>query len=150
MAIVVDYESPFGRLFLTEDDGAITRVSWNGQTASGSSKLLAEAFRQLEAYFSRQATTFDLPLRIVGSEFQKAVCAQIEAIPYGETRTYGEIATTLRQPAQAVGGACGGNPIAIIVPCHRVVGATGLTGYSDAGGVETKAELLRHEGALLI
>ena len=150
MTVVADYYSPVGRLFLTEEEGAITRVSWSGQISGGSSELLAEAIRQLEAYFSRQAESFELPLRIVGSDFQRAVCAQMEAIPYGKTRTYGEIATTLRRPAQAVGSACGSNPIAIIVPCHRVVGATGLTGYSGGGGVETKAALLRHEGALLI
>ena len=96
MTVVAVYDSPVGRLFLTEEEGAITRVSWTGQTTGDSSQLLAEAIRQLEAYFSRQTETFELPLRIIGSEFQKAVCAQIEAIPYGKTRTYGEIATTLR------------------------------------------------------
>ena len=69
------------------------------------------------------------------------------AVPFGHTRTYGEIARDLGVPAQAVGGACGGNPIPILVPCHRVMGAKGLTGFSGAGGVETKVALLRHEGA---
>ncbi|MGR3474550.1 MAG: methylated-DNA--[protein]-cysteine S-methyltransferase, partial [Sulfitobacter sp.] len=89
----------------------------------------------------------DLPLRVMGSDFQRAVCTAILAIPFGHTRTYGEIARDLGVPAQAVGGACGGNPIPVIIPCHRVMGAKGLTGFSGAGGVETKVALLRHEGA---
>jgi len=83
----------------------------------------------------------------MGSDFQRAVCTAILAIPFGHTRTYGEIARDLGVPAQAVGGACGGNPIPVIIPCHRVMGAKGLTGFSGAGGVETKVALLRHEGA---
>jgi methylated-DNA-[protein]-cysteine S-methyltransferase len=81
------------------------------------------------------------------TDFQRDVCAVMFAIPFGYTRTYGEIAKNLGVPAQAVGQACGGNPIPIIIPCHRVIGANGLTGFSGEGGVETKVALLRHEGA---
>ena len=77
----------------------------------------------------------------------QAVCAEMSAIPFGDTVTYGDIATKLAIPAQVVGQACGQNPVPVIVPCHRVMGAKGLTGYSGAGGVETKVALLRHEGA---
>ncbi len=90
---------------------------------------------------------FDLPLHVQGSDFQRAVCERIAAIPYGETTSYGAIAKALNAPAQAVGAGCGGNPIALIIPCHRVLGATGLGGFSARGGVETKVWLLRHEGA---
>jgi methylated-DNA-[protein]-cysteine S-methyltransferase len=90
---------------------------------------------------------FDLPLKVNGSDFQRAVCAAMSAIPFGETCTYGDIAKGLGVPAQAVGQACGGNPIPVIIPCHRVIGAKGLTGFSGAGGVETKVALLRHERA---
>jgi methylated-DNA-[protein]-cysteine S-methyltransferase len=86
-------------------------------------------------------------LRVKGTDFQRDVCDAMSAIPFGYTRTYGEIAKDLGVPAQAVGQACGGNPIAVIIPCHRVMGAKGLTGFSGAGGVETKVALLRHEGA---
>ena len=90
---------------------------------------------------------FDLPLRVEGSDFQRAVCDAMLAIPVGETRTYGDIARDLKAPAQAVGQGCGGNPIPIIIPCHRVLGASSLGGFSGAGGIETKVALLRHERA---
>ena len=142
----------FGRLAVTAQDGAITKLVWssvddgvgNGETPP----LLQEAAAQLRAYDKGQLQVFDLPLRVLGSPFQQAVCDAMLAIPYGDTCTYGDIAKALNHPAQAVGGACGGNPIPIIIPCHRVMGAGGrLTGFSGAGGVETKVALLRHEGA---
>lgn len=136
----------FGPLTLTEDDGAIVRVEWDGDGAD-ETPLLVEAARQLRAYDAGELTVFDLPLRVAGSDFQRAVCAQMSAIPFGDTVTYGDIAKALDQSAQAVGSACGGNPIPIIIPCHRVMGAKGLTGFSGKGGVETKVALLRHEGA---
>ena len=103
--------------------------------------------RQLRAYDAGELTAFDVSLRVKGSDFQRDVCAQISAIPFGETVTYGDISKVLGMPAQAVGSACGGNPIPVIIPCHRVMGAKGLTGFSGKGGVETKVALLRHEGA---
>jgi methylated-DNA-[protein]-cysteine S-methyltransferase len=137
----------FGDLILTEEDGAITALGWGVSDAQDSSDLLERAVAQLAAYDAGQLEVFDLPLRVRGSAFQQAVCEAITAIPFGETRTYGEIAKALGVPAQAVGQACGANPIPVIIPCHRVMGAKGLTGFSGAGGVETKVALLRHEGA---
>ena len=139
--------TPFGDLTLTEEDGAITALGWGQATRQDCSDLLDAALRQLKEYATDKRQSFDLPLRIKGSDFQRAVCTAILAIPFGDTRTYGEIARDLGVPAQAVGGACGGNPIPVIIPCHRVMGAKGLTGFSGAGGVETKVALLRHEGA---
>ena len=107
---------------------------------------LAQARAQLDAYFCGELTTFDLPLAATGTAFQKRVWAALVEIPYGETRSYGEIASRIGQPgaARAVGLANGRNPIGIIVPCHRVVGADGsLTGYG--GGVERKRALLELE-----
>jgi methylated-DNA-[protein]-cysteine S-methyltransferase len=101
----------------------------------------------LQAYFQRDLTIFDLPLSVTGSTFQRAVCDQISQIPFGETRTYGDIAKALGAMPQAVGQACGANPLPILIPCHRVMGAKGLTGFSGAGGVETKLALLKLEGA---
>lgn len=108
--------------------------------------LLAEAERQLNEYFAGLRTGFDLPLRAAGTAFQQAVWSELRKIPYGETRTYGQLAAALGRPkaCRAVGGACHRNPIGIIVPCHRVVGASGsLTGY--AGGLEAKRYLLELE-----
>ena len=137
----------FGDLVLTETDGRITALRWGRATAEESSHVLEEARRQLIAYDAGKLEVFDLPLHIQGSDFQRAVCAAMSAIPFGETCTYGDIAKALSVPAQAVGQACGANPIPVIIPCHRVMGAKGLTGFSGAGGVETKVALLRHEGA---
>lgn len=137
----------FGDLVLLQEADAIAAVRWGRARQEGSSALLEEAARQLAAYDQGTREAFDLPLKVEGSAFQRAVCDAIYAIPFGETRTYGDIAKSLGAPAQAVGQACGGNPIPIIIPCHRVMGAKGLTGFSGAGGVETKVALLKHEKA---
>jgi methylated-DNA-[protein]-cysteine S-methyltransferase len=136
----------FGPLTLLEEDGSIVRVEWDG-TGVDETPLLCEAARQLGAYDAGALEVFDLPLRVAGSDFQRAVCSQMSAIPFGETVTYGDIAKALAQSPQAVGSACGGNPMPILIPCHRVMGAKGLTGFSGKGGVETKVALLRHERA---
>ena len=113
--------------------------------------LLREAARQLEAYFTGAATSFDLPLQARGSEFQQRVWGELQRIGYGETATYGEVAARLGlagHAARAVGAANGRNPIPIVIPCHRVVGANGvLTGYG--GGIERKRCLLALEGGAL-
>lgn len=140
-------DTQFGRLTLVEDEGAITAVRWNGTDAGAPTELLKEAAQQLAEYDAGRRESFDLPLTVRGSAFQQDVCTAMRAIPFGETVTYGDIARDLGAMPQAVGQACGGNPIPIIIPCHRVMGAKGLTGFSGAGGVETKVALLRHEGA---
>lgn len=140
-------ETPVGVLELSSDGEAITSVRWGGAGQS-ETPVLREAVRQISAYFEGSLTAFDVPLRVQGSDFQHAVCTAMQGIAYGDTKTYGEIAKDLGCTAQAVGQACGANPIPIIIPCHRVMGANGrLVGFSGAGGVETKVALLRHEGA---
>lgn len=139
-------DTPTGAFVLTEEEGAITRATW-GRGGSDHTPLLDRAATQLSEYFRGEREVFDLPLRVGGSVLQRAVCDAIAAIPYGFTRTYGEIARDLGSSAQAVGQCCGGNPIPVIIPCHRVMGARGLTGFSGQGGVETKVALLRLEGA---
>ncbi len=146
-------QTQFGRFCIIEEDGAITRLDWDGEDEGEATPLLREAAAQLAAYDAGTLTEFDLPMRVTGTPFQQAVCKAMSAIPFGETVTYGDIAKALDHPAQAVGGACGNNPIPIMIPCHRVMGAGGkLTGFSGAGGVETKVALLIHEnaGGLLI
>ena len=139
-------ETPLGWVTLTEDDGAITALNWTGGH-SDHTNVLDRATEQLSAYFAHDLMAFDLPLRPHGDTFQQSVCTAMQAIPYGETREYGQIAKDLGSMPQPVGNACGGNSIAIIIPCHRVVGATGLGGFSAPGGIETKIALLKHEGA---
>jgi len=148
-------ECPAGRLILRESDGAITRLHWMGPASASDvpksgedSPLLAEAARQLAAYFAGERQDFDLPLAPAGSAFHKDVWRLMCEIPFGKTATYGDLARQLESAAQPVGSACGANPIAILIPCHRVVAASGLGGFSGGVGVESKRFLLHHEGAL--
>jgi len=116
-------QTQFCLLTVTEQDGAITALDWSRVAHAGDSDLLREACAQLAAYDAGTREAFDLPLDVQGSGFQRDVCEAMAAIPFGYTRTYGEIARDLGVPAQAVGQACGGNPIPVIIPCHRVMGA---------------------------
>ncbi len=142
--------SPVGPLTLFADSGAIVAVEWGRAGDAEPSALLEEALRQLDAYFDGKLKSFDLPLHPAGSAFQRAVWGQLRRIPYGRTPTYGDIADALMSAPRTVGGACGKNPIPIIVPCHRVVGKGGrLGGFSAFAGLETKIALLRLEGYLI-
>ena len=142
-----------GLLRIVEENDAIVQIQFEqeqktaGDAALQDTPLLLEAKRQLEEYFAGLRAGFSLPLNPQGTAFQKKVWQQLEAIPYGQTRTYGQIAAAVGQPtaSRAVGGANHNNPIAIVIPCHRVIGANGkLTGY--AGGLDIKEKLLRLEG----
>jgi len=143
---VIAVDTPVGRLGIAERDGRIVRVSWSATPFGQPTGLLTEAARQMAAYFAGESTGFDLPLDPGGSELERRVFDAMRAIPYGRTRTYGEIARDLGTYGEPVGKACGANPIPVIIPCHRVLSATGLGGYSGAGGIETKIALLKLEG----
>ena len=149
-------DSPIGELRIVEQDGTITAIEFSplrdhdGRPRgdrSDASPVLVETVRQLRAYFDRDLKEFDLPLAPAGSDFQKSVWAQLLLIGYGDTASYGEIAKRLGRTnaaSRAVGLANGSNPIPIVIPCHRVIGADGtLTGY--AGGIERKQTLLELE-----
>lgn len=141
----LNIDSPYGRLTLSEENGQLTRVRWGG-TGDDATDLLTDAATQLADYFAGTRRAFDLPVAFrpgLQGEVMKAMCA----IPFGETRTYGDLAKALGAPAQAIGQACGANPVPVIVPCHRILGASGLGGFSAPGGVEVKVALLKHEGA---
>ncbi|WP_071672858.1 methylated-DNA--[protein]-cysteine S-methyltransferase [Nioella nitratireducens] len=140
-------DSPLGPLVLTEEGGAITALDWGACGTAPNSDVTRQAAGELAAYFAGRLTDFTVPLAPRGSGFQQAFYHALCAIPFGETRTYGDLAGALGVSAQAIGQACGANPIPVLIPCHRVLGATGLGGYSGAGGVETKLALLRLEGA---
>ena len=139
-------DTPIGPVSVVVRDGAVVKLDW--AVCDGPSNPLAvQAVQQLSEYFAGTRQVFDLPLAPQGSAFQQKLCAALCAIPFGQTRTYGDLSKRLGVPAQAIGQACGANPIPIIIPCHRVLGTNGLGGFSGAGGVEGKVQLLRHEGA---
>ena len=140
--------SPVGNLVIDEKDAAIVAIRWGDERRFNGSPLLAEAARQLEAYFAGTLTRFDLPLCPAGSNFEHQVWSAMQKIPYGETACYGDLAAKIRSVPRAVGGACGKNPIPIVIPCHRVLAKSGLGGYSGEGGLKTKQALLTLEGAL--
>jgi methylated-DNA-[protein]-cysteine S-methyltransferase len=157
MTIHSYHESPLGTLTLVAEGGALTGVYFNDHARRPLKVPLGErdddAFdavkQQLDEYFAGMRTSFDVPLAPVGDTFQRRVWNELLRIPYGETRSYGAIAQLLgdKRLARAVGSANGRNPLAIIVPCHRVIGSDGsLTGY--AGGLDRKRELLSREGSL--
>ncbi|MFV0475927.1 MAG: methylated-DNA--[protein]-cysteine S-methyltransferase [Pikeienuella sp.] len=139
-------DTALGRFTISATDKAITALRWGGSGAD-ETPLLAEAAAQLIAYADGALQEFNLPLAPEGGPLQQAVMMAMRAIPYGLTRTYGDLARALDAPAQAVGRACGANPIPIIIPCHRITGTGKLGGFSAPGGVESKIMLLRHEGA---
>jgi methylated-DNA-[protein]-cysteine S-methyltransferase len=145
--------SPVGELKLVATDDGLTAILWENDdprrvrlnivAEDRTHPVLADTERQLNEYFSGNRTTFDMKLDFAGTEFQRKVWAALLTIPFGETRSYGEIAKQIGSPkaVRAVGAANGRNPISIVTPCHRVIGSNGkLTGF--AGGLATKAQLL--------
>jgi methylated-DNA-[protein]-cysteine S-methyltransferase len=139
-------QSPVGPLSLVEEKEHLTQLDWRPAEGSQETPLLVEARRQLAAYFAGKLKRFDLPLALRGTAHQQQVWQAIQRIPYGQTRTYGEVAHEVGSGPRPVGTACGRNRIAIIVPCHRVLGASnnGMGGYGDQGLV-TKRFLLTLE-----
>lgn len=150
-------DSPVGPLLAAGDENALHFLSFPARHKSfgprpewrQSTALFADLRRQLAAYFAGELRCFDIPLRLSGTAFQNAVWRHLAEIPFGETRTYGEVAAALGRPtaSRAVGAANGSNPLPILLPCHRVIGADGsLVGFG--GGLPVKKYLLRHEGVL--
>lgn len=149
------YASPIGEFMLEASEGKLVALAFDGKEDDVSTRedalVLDEAKRQLDAYFAKRTMTFTLPLAPRGTAFQTQVWKALREIPSGETKSYGAIATSLGKPTafRAVGGANHVNPIAIIIPCHRVIGASGkLVGY--AGGLHRKEWLLAHEAKQLM
>lgn len=153
-------DSPIGSLTLVATDDGLAAILWanDGEhrvrldigAEDREHRVLAETERQLREYFARARTEFSLTLDVVGTAFQRTVWGALRTIPFGETRSYSQIARQIGKPAatRAVGAANGRNPVSIVTPCHRVIGATGeLTGF--AGGLDVKAYLLALEGATM-
>lgn len=142
MSHVINIETPIGLLYARGQE-AITHLGWAKQVDASPNKLLREAQRQIQAFFLGELILFDLPLSPKGTPFQRRVWQHLGSIPYGHTMTYGAVGATLSTSPRAVGGACGANPIPLIIPCHRVLGRNGyLTGYSGGRGLKTKEALL--------
>ncbi|MEE8517208.1 MAG: methylated-DNA--[protein]-cysteine S-methyltransferase [Alphaproteobacteria bacterium] len=141
--------SPVGPLILSQGVNGLQSLDWGDDSFDTETDVLAEAKRQLEAYFRGELKTFELPFAPMGTPFQQKVWRRLRQIPYGDTVSYGELAAKLGTGPRAVARACATNPLAIFIPCHRVVAASGsLTGYSGGQGVHTKRALLRLEGAM--
>jgi len=148
MSTLLYLDTTIGRVGIVEENGALTRLLLPGEAAPrealpGETPLLRKAARELSEYFAGRQKTFDLPLAPEGTAFQKRVWEALGAIPYGRTCSYGDIAAAIGSPraGRAVGGANHRNPLPILIPCHRVVGADGsLTGYG--GGLDVKRALL--------
>lgn len=149
-------DSPIGRIELTGNGSAVTSLTIEKagrlpleEVDEQSDPVLETAARQLVEYFAGTRTTFDVPVVLTGTEFQRAVWAGLAALGFGEFTSYGELGRSTGRPAagRAVGGAVGANPIPIIVPCHRVLASNNrITGYSGGNGIPTKVWLLEHEG----
>jgi len=144
MTFSTQFPTTVGALTLEGDDRALTRVAFGAARApQGDAEAVAAAAIQLEQYFAGERMEFDLDVELDGTEFERRVWDEVRAIPYGQTATYAEIARRIGRPgaSRAVGRANGRNPLAVIVPCHRVIGSDGsLTGY--AGGIAMKRALL--------
>jgi methylated-DNA-[protein]-cysteine S-methyltransferase len=157
MALFFKYvDSPVGKLKVIASEQGLVAILWENDnplrvrleraTEDADQPILRQTEQQLEEYFSGSRKSFSIPLDIRGTSFQKDVWQQLLAIPFGQTRSYGELAKQLGRPlaSRAVGAANGRNPLSIVVPCHRVIGSSGkLTGF--AGGLDTKARLLELE-----
>jgi methylated-DNA-[protein]-cysteine S-methyltransferase len=137
--------TPVGDITVFEEDGAIVSLDWGWVAQQTPSPVLENAREQLQAYFDGSLTTFDLPLAPAGSAYRRQVWQALRDIPYGETRSYQDIAGQAGGSPRSVGQANGHNPIPLIIPCHRVVATTHIGGYSGGDGLPTKRWLLALE-----
>ncbi len=149
--------TPFGVLLVRAEDDEITAVAWlegkspqRAPALRGDNGVLSQARAWLDDYFAGRFRAVDFPLRVDGTHFQQRVWNAIAAVPLGRTASYGDIARVTKSGPRAVGGACGANPICVVVPCHRVLAAgRRIGGYSGGRGLDTKILLLRHEGVAI-
>ena len=141
----LSFHSPLGAVTLSEEDGAIVALDWGWGRDQDGTPLLLQAREQLCAYLDGELDHFDLPLFPAGTPYRRRVWSELQAIPFGSTRTYQELAHRIGGSAHSVGRANGANPIPILIPCHRVVARNGLGGYTGSEGLETKRTLLALE-----
>lgn len=137
--------TPIGELSLAEEQGFIVSLDWGWGSIQDPSPVLEETKKQLIAYFKGELREFDVPLKPQGSSYRQKVWKALQSIPFGETRSYKDIASVAGGSPRSIGGANARNPIPILIPCHRVVSYQGLGGYSGGDGIETKKYLLNLE-----
>lgn len=145
--------TPIGKIAVMNNEHALTGVDVHAESVpyliTGSNKLTTEIVEQLMAYFARKTSHFELPMEVSGTAFQEKVWQALKNIPFGACLTYGELAKEVNTSARAIGGACRNNPIPIIIPCHRIVAANGIGGYSGqwrlGHKIDVKHWLLKHE-----
>lgn len=143
------FDTPFGILYCAASSKGLTYLSWQNNGNSAENAHTRQAQQQIQEFFNHNRTTFDIPLDLQGTPFQKQVWAEIAKIPYGKTVSYSDIAQKINSHPRAVGMATGKNPVPILIPCHRVMGKNGtLTGFSGGDGIPTKEKLLHFEGTL--
>ena len=139
----ISFHSPLGMLTLSEEDGVLVSLDWGQAPKNESTPLLENGRRQIDEYFDGVRTVFDLALDPHGTVFQQKVWKALQAIPYGCVQSYKDVALAVGSGPRAIGGACGRNPLPIIIPCHRVVASNGaMCGYSGMDGVDTKQYLI--------
>ena len=146
------YKSKVGNLIILASEDAITQIKFGNSDSENPSELTKKAASQLQEYFESKRDFFDLPLKPEGTEFQKSVWNELLEIPISKTSSYGQLAAQVGKPkaARAIGGAVGANPIAIVIPCHRVIASNGkITGYTGGEGIKTKQALLDMESAVI-
>jgi len=148
----VYFKTPYFPLKITQQDNQLTEIDFvnrMGQAIETEDAVLKNTLRQIQQYFKSSKMLFELPLNPHGTDFQCRVWLALQAIPAGEVRTYGELAAQLNSSPRAVGNACRQNPIPLIIPCHRVVSASGIGGFAgqlEGKKITIKQQLLRHEG----
>lgn len=142
----LSFHSPIGDLTVSEEDGIIVSLDFGWSPFQEENALLKKAKNWCDSYFDGKNPTMDLPLAPFGTDYQRQIWDQISLISFGKTMTYNDIAVAIGSHSRPVGGACGRNPIPLLIPCHRVMGKNGkLTGFSGGEGIETKKYLLNLE-----
>ena len=145
----ISFVTIFGWITASEEEGNIIEIKFSKKKNIGKSKVLKQLKKEIKFFFSKSKKKIKLPLKIQGSKLQKKIWNELKKIPYGKTKSYGEISKKLKTSPRYVGNVCGQNRHLLVIPCHRVIRSDGkLGGFSGTGGIDTKKKLLKFEGAI--
>tara|TARA_Y100000590_G_scaffold451524_1_gene593059 strand:+ start:14418 stop:14870 length:453 start_codon:yes stop_codon:yes gene_type:complete len=149
MKKTISFVTIFGWITASEEEGNIIEIKFSKKKNIGKSKVLKQLKKEIKFFFSKSKKKIKLPLKIQGSKLQKKIWNELKKIPYGKTKSYGEISKKLKTSPRYVGNVCGQNRHLLVIPCHRVIRSNGkLGGFSGTGGIDTKKKLLKFEGAI--
>ena len=149
MKKTISFVTIFGWITASEEEGNIIEIKFSKKKNIGKSKVLKQLKKEIKFFFSKSKKKIKLPLKIQGSKLQKKIWNELKKIPYGKTKSYGEISKKLKTSPRYVGNVCGQNRHLLVIPCHRVIRSDGkLGGFSGTGGIKTKKKLLKFEGAI--